>query len=469
MQSRVHLGGKVRSTSVLLACGLIFSTCLTALTPVAAQSVSQVKDESKATEPVKEPVAEEVLQTIPADTTRAILKQFKIDNPDAREHSLGLISEAFTEDASNPALKLERMWVGGKGTLLEITGLQRIGQSNSAAIAPETLRLVNLKTYQTAKLIAVDGVQQILDKRGGKVLLLKARDTMYLQMEPADDLQAMSLNYTGWDNREAKYFDRIDPRFRERYETAFKSASGTGATPEQMKDFLVEFVKQDPDKKAPVVFLALINKMRAQNTFEGYYQAYLLIKDPADAKAAYKLVRTDEHRTKMEAIAVTTLADKSRLLDMNLQMNPSSTKTSESDCSVGGLLGLFGIRACKYNFTANRSINGFLTVQAKQKGSPIKLSMGTYKVTFNKELTLPRWGIQESNYLGNFNRRSDEKIIEQISVILSPPNYVASLPIGFGSLDVVFFQRGVVGGYTTYYADGDAQATIRFKSMELIK
>lgn len=411
----------------------------------------------------------EVLQTIPADITRVILKQFRLDNPDAREHKIALISEAFTEDASNPALKLERMWVSSKSTLLEITGLQRQGQPNSAAIAPQSLRLVNAKTSQAAKLVNFDGVQQVLDRRGGKVLILKPGDSMYLQFEAVDDLQALSLNYTGWDNREAKYFDRIDPRFKDRYDAAYKLASESTATPENMKDFLVEFARQDPDKKAPVIFMSLINKMRVQNTFEGYYQAYLLVKDPSDAKAAFKLVRNDEHRAKMEAITIATLADKSRLIDINLQLNPSNTKTSESDCAVGGLLGLFGVRACKYNFTANRAINGYLTVQAKQKGAPIKLSMGTYKVSFSRELTLPRWGIQESNYVGNFNRRSDEKIIDEFSVILSPPSYSASLPINFGSLDVVFFQRGVLGGYTSYYADGDALATVRFKSMELIK
>lgn len=410
----------------------------------------------------------EALQTLPADTSRAILRQFKADNLDAREHKLALVSEAFIEDESNPALRLERMWVGSKSTLLEITGLTRRGQPNSAAIAPETLRLTSLKTGRAAAFLAAEGVAQVLDRRGGKALLLKAGDTMYLQMEPIDDAQPVSLDYTGWDNRPAKYFDRIDPRFRERYDAAHKLASGPNATPEQMKDFLVEFGKYDPDKKAPQVFVALINKMRAQNTFEGYYQAYLLIKDPADAKAAFKLVRNDDHRAKMEAIAVTTLADKSRLLDMDLAIAPSSTSSSEGSCS-GGLLGFFGFAPCKYNFTANRSVNGNLTIRAKPIGSPIKLRMGTYKVTLSKELVFSRWGIQESNVLGSFNRRSDQTTNESMTVTLSPPNYSATVPINFGNLQVVFFQRGSVGGYTTYYADGDARATVRFRSMELVR
>ena len=450
--------------SAFLHGGLLIATAIacTAFVPVIAQPVDPNKEAKEAQVPKvvsKEPDAPEELKTIEADTTRAILKQFKIDNPDAREHKLGLVSEAFTEDPSNPALKLERMWVGGKGTLLEVTGLRRVGQPNSAAIAPHTLRLVNLKTQLSAKLLDVDGVQQVLDRRGGKVLLLKASDTMYLLMEPVDDLQAMSLSYIGWDNNEAKYFDRIDPRFKERYDAAYKLASSTGATPEQMKDFLVEFAKQDPDKKAPVVFLALINKMRAQNTFEGYYQAYLLIKDPADAKAAYKLVKTDNHRSKMEAIAVATLADKSRMLDMNLQVYPSSTNTSEGSCWF----------ACKYNFSADRRVSGTLTISAKQSNTPIKLKTGTYKVTVSTELTLPRWGIQKSAWLGSFDKQSDEVSRGSVTVTLSPPNYSATVPINFGAMQIAFVQRGSAGGATIYWATGDAQVSARFKSMELIK
>ena len=122
--------------------------------------------------------ADEGLQTIAADTSRSIVKQFKADNPDAREHKLEVVSEAFTEDKSNPALKLERLWVGGKGTLLEIAGLPRQGQPNSAAIAPETLRLTNLKTGQAASLLAFEGVAQVLDEAAARRKSARALPTM---------------------------------------------------------------------------------------------------------------------------------------------------------------------------------------------------------------------------------------------------------------------------------------------------
>lgn len=401
----------------------------------------------------------EDLQTIPADTTRVILKQFKENNPDAREHKLSLVSEAYTEDASNPAIKLERMWVGSKGTLLEIIGLPRRGQSNSAVISNDTIRLVNLKSNLASKPLGIDGVSIVSDRRGGVALILKPGDTMYILMEPIDDLQPMRLNYKGWDGRETNYFDRIDPRFRERYDGAFKNAMNSGATPDALKDYLIEFGRNDPDKKAPVVFMALINRMRAQNTFEGFYQAYLLIKDPADAKAAFRLIKNDEHRFKVEAIAVASLADKNRLLDVSFQLNPSTLNNNTFNCGVN----------CTSNTNASRNITGTISVKAKQGNSPIKLRVGTYQVTFNTELILPRWGKQESNIGGSFDKQSDDITKGTVSVVLSPPNYSATVPVDFGSVLVASAQRSSSGSYSRFWAIGDARATIKYKNMELVK
>ncbi len=400
----------------------------------------------------------EAMQILPADKSRAILRQFKANNPDAREHKLVLVSEAFIEDESNPALKLDRMWVGSKSTLLEITGLVRRGQPNSAAIAPETLRLTNLKTGQAAAFLAAEGVEQVLDRRGGKALLLKAGDTMYLQMEPIDDVQPMSLDYTGWDNRPAKYFDRIDPRFRERYDAAHKLASDPNAMPEQMKDFLVEFGKYDPDKKAPQVFIALINKMRTQNTFEGYYQAYLLIKDPEDARKASLMARSDEHRSKLEHMAVATLTDKNRLFDFDLRLASASTSSREGRCWM----------ACSYNFTASRPVTGQLNVRL-QPSSPIKLKQATYKVIFVAQVHMPRRKIRQSRWLGNYDGPDDISYTREISAVVSSPNYTANVDVQIGNLDVAFFQRGSAGGYEGAYATSNASIQLRLKTVELIK
>lgn len=398
------------------------------------------------------------LETLSADTSRGLLSRFRKENPSAREHKLAITSEAFTEDPANPGLRLERAWVSDKATLLEIVGLARAGQPNSANIAPESLRLINLKTGASSRLLVHEGVTEVKSRRGGSALIVRPGEIVYLQMGPIDDLQPHSLDFLGWDGRPGKYFDRIDPRFRERYDTAYALASSPAATPEHMKDFLVEFAKNDPDKRALKVFQVLINKMRAQNSFEGYYNAYLFMKDPADAKAAMRLVQTEEQRRKMENIAVSTLADKSRLLDMDLKIETGQIATNEGSC----------LMFCNYNFTATKGISGMLTVRAKQDKTPIHLKVGTYKVTFATELHVPKWGIQESSWVGSFNRRSDDKVANTVSVMLAPPNYTAKLPINFGQIQLAFFQRGTYGGFTSYWANGDAKVSVRFKSMELV-
>lgn len=103
-----------------------------------------------------------------------------------------------------------------------------------------------------------------------------------------------------------------------------------------------------------------------------------------------------------------------------------------------------------------------MTVRAKQSGTPIRLRLGTYRVTLSTELD---HGLQESNWLDSFDKRADDVRTEQVTVTLSPPDYTATVPVSFGQVDVAFFQRGSAGGYTAYWADGDGRATLGFKSM----
>lgn len=66
--------------------------------------------------------------------------------------------------------------------------------------------------------------------------------------------------------------------------------------------------------------------MLAQDSFKGFYHAYLLLQDPKDAEAASRLVRTDEHRRMMENVTVASLVDKSRLLDLDPTTRYNSNK-----------------------------------------------------------------------------------------------------------------------------------------------
>jgi hypothetical protein len=394
--------------------------------------------------------------TLPAESGAALLQQFLKDNPQARQHKLGLISEAYTEDPSNPALRLDRVLVGPNGTLLEIVGLKRAGRSDSAVISYSSLRLIDGDNKEHSPL-AFKGSAQVRDKRGGVALVVQPGDKLYLLMPAIDDFRPFALAYIGADLQFSRYFDEIDPRYRERYDTLAERALTSQATPEQMRDFLVEFGRDDPDKKAPQVFLALINKMRAQNSFEGFYNAYLLIQDPADAKAAFGLVKTEEQRAQVENMAVSTLADKSRLLDLQLQMSPNATRSAEGQC----------LMPCNSNFRATRQLTGVVTIKAKTSDTPIRLSRGSYKITLDTELVLPRWFVRDTPQLGKADQRSDDIRKGKVTLTLSPPSYSATVNVDFGQFDLALFERGSSGGYLAYWADGDARASVRFRSMEL--
>lgn len=393
-------------------------------------------------------------ERIEADTSKKLLREFRGQNPDAREHKLGRTSMGYEEDSESPALRLDNVWVGSKSTLFEITGLPRKGKPNSAVLRRDTLRVSYGSGAETA-LLSSEGTTELRDRKGGSALIVSPGDKVYLLFGAIDDARPFTLFHVNRDSNKTIYFEDVDPRFRERYDAAFSKA----ITPDGMKDFLVEFARNDPDKRAPKVFAKLISEMRAQKSFEGYYTADLLIEDVADAKQAQRLATTEEHKRKLEHIAITALADKSRLLDFDVRLDPGSTSSGEGRC----------IWLCRYNFSGTRAVNGTLTVKAKLTGSsPIRLRYGRYKVAFASRMTTPVHFERRSNWLGNASKDDDVVSNQMFTVTLSPPGYEATVPIAFGTVNVAWFERGSQGGWEARWATGDPQISVLFRSMELL-
>lgn len=392
------------------------------------------------------------LVTIPASPQQELLQKFKGTNERIREHVLNM--PASNDNAAG--LRLNRIWVGENATLVEIEGLPNGGRKASAVIRQETFVLVHGKGQASVQ--AVEGVTRLQDRRGGMALVVQPGDKMLVLFDAIDDYRPMRLQHTPPQQAAFVYFDNIDPRFRERYDAAYRQASAANATPEQMKNFLVEFARNDPDRRAGNVFIKLISAMRGQNTFEGYYHAYLLMQDPADARNAFRLARTDEHKAMMENIAVATLADKNRLLNFDFSLTPSKTSSSEGGCWM----------FCRYNFTANRPLQGQISLKPNPS-SPIKLKQGSYKVVLTADVSLPRRKIRESNWLGSYDGPDNVAYTKDIEVTIFPPSYVVSKAVDLGSLNVAFFQRGSMGGYEGSWATDDASIQIRLKSVELLK
>lgn len=394
-------------------------------------------------------------EVIAPDTKQELIAKFMAINPDAHLHVLNMLTNGYADSAEKGGLRLNRLWVGSGGTLLEIEGLPVTGRTASAVIRQDTFQLINKGGI--ARLQGFEGASQLKDRRGGGAIVLKPYEKLLALFDPVDDAYPMRLQHVVTNSQPYVYFDAIDPHFKKRYTAGYQVALAPTATPEQMKDFLVEFASNDPENKAKEVFLKLINAMRAQKTFEGYYNAYLLIQDPEDARKASALARTDEHRIKIENMAVATLADKNRLFDFDLRINPTSTNSSEGGCWM----------ACKYNFKANRALSGQLNVRL-QPSSPIKLKQASYKVAFAAHIEMPRWKIRESFWLGNFNGSNDVSYDQNVVVTVTPPNYSASVPVQLGSLEVAFFQRGSAGGYEGAWATDNATVQLKITSVELL-
>lgn len=230
-----------------------------------------------------------------------ILQKFKSESSETREHVLGKISEAYLEDTKNPALKLENMWVNDKSTLLELSGLRRSSNKYSAVIDLATLQLLNLKSNKASNYLMHVGGNEVGTENSKTLLQLQPEERLFLFFDSIDDFQPHSLRYTNLVGRTDNYFDRIDPLFKNRYDKSYEKASIRDSSVEDMKMFLMEFALTDPEKRAQKIFIDLITKLRSQNTFDGYFQSYQLVKDPADERAASKLARSSEQQLKLAA------------------------------------------------------------------------------------------------------------------------------------------------------------------------
>lgn len=429
---------------------------LCASTAVWSQSTAPLAPEPSRPQSTTATAVEEAEETVAPDTRQQSLVKFKASNQQIREHALNMDMNAYADSTTSPGLRLNRMWVGEKSTLLEIEGLPVQGRSASAVFRQDTMALQHANGL--APLQSFEGASQLKDRRGGTAIIVKPGEKLLALFGPVDDARPMQLQHTGPDGRPYIYFENIDPRFRERYTASYKATLGNTATPEQLKDFLVEFAANDPDGKAREVFLKLITAMRAQTSFEGYYNVYLLLQDPEDARKASQLARTEEHRAKLEHMAVATLADKNRLFDFDLRLSATSTSSQEGRC----------LMFCNYNFTASRPLSGQLVVQMLPT-SPIKLKQASYLVVFSAQIDMPRRKIRESRWKGNYDGPDNVSYAKEFSATVSPPNYSASLPVPLGNLVVAFFERGSAGGYEGTYATSNASVQLKLKSVELLK
>jgi hypothetical protein len=397
--------------------------------------------------------AEEVLQ---ADPRQALLRRFSAAAAPGslREHVLNMEMNAYADSSESPGLRLNRMWVSDQGALLELEGLVAKGPA-SAVIREDTLTLRHEGGVATAQ--EVEGASRLLDRKGGYAIVIRPGDKVLVRFGAIDDLHPMRLYHISPDGSPYVYFENIDPRFKERYLASYQTAAAADATPGQMKDFLVDFARNDPDKKAPEIFLKLINRMRAQNTFEGYYHAYLLLQAPEDAIKASRLVRTDQHKAMLEHMAVQTLTDKTRLFDFDLTLQRPSTHQQEGRCFI----------ACRYNYGAFAQIGGELAVRPRQ-GSPIKLKQGVYKLTFTADVQQPRHKVRQSRWLGNYDGPDTGQVSNTVTVVVRPPDYRTNVRAALGEVMVAFVQRGSMGGVEASYANSNATVTLALRSVELV-
>jgi hypothetical protein len=254
------------------------------------------------------------LDRVEAVNTKEIVRQYLIRNPQHRKYSPHRVSTGYEDDESRPALRLDHVWVSDNEMLFAISGLPRKRNSLSAIMRRDTLQIKNSKG-EASFLRDFEGVTELRDRRGGSALVVSPGDILYLLFGKIDDFSAYTLFHVNRDGRTSTYFDAIDPRFRERYDSMFSAAT----TPDAMKDFLVEFSRNDPDGRVLPMFSRLISQMRSQNTFQAFRVAYTLLGEPRDYEAMKRTAVTGADRSILEKIEAEILAEAKRKEDARLE------------------------------------------------------------------------------------------------------------------------------------------------------
>jgi hypothetical protein len=263
-------------------------------------------------------LAQESVPAVKVEQIPDLILRFKQEDANFKEYRLAKVSEAFQEDPGNPAIRLETLWSSERLTLVELVGLNRRGNKASAVMAAEKLFLIDNNTGQKFNRLYHVGGTEITLKGDEKFVQLLPGEKLYVFFPPIKALNPHSLKYVNINGDVDSYIDLIDPLFRERYTEAHQRAAAANATVEDMRAFLMEFAKNDPDGLTKDVFIRLITQLKSQNTFDSRYQSYQLIKDPDDEQAALRLATTPEQKQRInDAIAQTRNAQAAKQEEFN--------------------------------------------------------------------------------------------------------------------------------------------------------
>lgn len=391
--------------------------------------------------------------------TRGELRaKFLAAYPNARQHLLNMRMNAY-DDRTPAGLRLNSIWVAPDSTMVEFEGLPLDGGRPSAVIHEGTFALHGKSGV--ARLVAAEGVRRLKDRAGGDALVVQPGQKLLALFGAVDDFQPFAISHQPPGGQRFVYFQDIDPRFSERYARSAQKALAADATPEQMRDFIAEFANNDPQGKVREVFIKLLQKMRAQNTFEGSYTAYVLLREPSDARNAIRLARSDEHRASIEHMAVLTLEDKSRLVDFSFQVDTPKITTDYQE-PRGGFWGM-GKEVVREAIAA---ISGVLRANLVN-GRPIPLRFAAYDFKFRIRASAPQTGAQGGWFVSP--PAPEVSTSKVVTVRLGAGITTAVTPVDLGKLPIAYLDRGTSGGFTARWIKGDATLLVELISVEPVK
>jgi hypothetical protein len=199
-----------------------------------------------------------------------------------------------------------------------------------------------------------------------------------------------------------------------------------------------------------------LEALRNIRSFSGFAKAYALSNQASDFYAAQKLAVNDSEKKLIEYFALLALQDKSQLFNVALKDKHKFIGNSEH----------FTWFAQEKDSSAV-SLKGEITF-SNNNSAPIKIEYGQYSLEATVSTKLSYYNERRSNWAGNKDWTDKRALSTKFKLRLSSGSGEVTNNYDLGKVTVAYKDVGMMGGYTLYYLQKEADFYVQYDNLKPI-
>lgn len=223
-----------------------------------------------------------------------------------------------------------------------------------------------------------------------------------------------------------------------------------------LETFLVSYKDKKIISSAKRKLVALY---RVKDSFADYLSAYELLSENVDAEKALAKARSSHEKALVEKAVFENIANKDAFVVSTLTAQKARYSDDESN---GGFLSF-----SQHSFSGAIYPRGRVGITFK-KNTAFRPAFGKYKVTVTVLATVPRYKQLRSKWLGNQDTTDDAHNTHTITLTLKPPYNSVATDFNMGETGFVYFDRGSSGGYTAKWPSDNAYLSVKNISVQYV-